>query len=357
MSEVSKNEVMGRIFGLDLLRVVAEFLIVIGHYMVWVGFARGIPHHDLFLIPAAVGLEAFFVMSGYLIGNILLGISERGISFSRWRTFVIRRLLRVYPPYFAWFILLLTVSSPESVGDAHPFEYLLFIQNFIAPMPQSDWFSVSWSLSVEFWFYIFFSICSLVAYKIKGRPAFLAITFLFILLPMALRALVSHELNWDVQIRKVVVYQLDGIAYGVLAAYLLRRWPALFQYRIPLAWTGGGLVLLTAVWWLYSEGKFNVDSYVNKIMLLSGLLIGISFIFPYLIRLDCNNQKIKRIMAWFSDSSYAVYLVHLTVCEWFVFILLKSPSAFMFLSVFTSLAISAVSLHLIERPILARRPR
>src|SRR5690606_2818512 len=111
------------------------------------------------LVIGAIGLEFFFVMSGFLIGGMLLDITNRGVSVSRWAEFTIRRMLRVLPPYLVWLLVLWVFYPPEHQFSI--FSFLTFTQNLAWASVGGQWFDVSWSLSVEFWFYIGFGSLSL----------------------------------------------------------------------------------------------------------------------------------------------------------------------------------------------------
>lgn len=349
----------GRYFGLDALRVVSEIFVILAHFGVWISFAAGAKTFDYLLIIGVAGLEAFFVMSGFLIGGMLINIIQREVTLKAWWTFIVRRFLRVYPPYVVWLILLSLFTLPAAFNSYDLLQYFVFMQNFAWRMPPSDWFSISWSLSIEFWFYVSFGTLALIAARIKSLNGFLFVTLIYIFAPVIARCFVPDDISWDFNIRKVTIYQFDGIAYGVLAALWLRVNPKIYNVQTPLFYAGLMLILLTFTWWLTSEkGTFDVSIPFNRVFILNGYLLGITLMLPYLLNVQCSNHRVVRITEWLSDSSYAVYLVHLTVAGWFSFLLVNSqPVLFLLAAVSTSLVLGGISLHLIERPILSRRPR
>jgi len=102
--------------GLDVVRAVAIFLVLVGHcgafFAAWYGVA--------FLWQLAVGgfygVELFFVLSGLLIGRILIGILDAGPTWRAWRVFMTRRWMRTLPVYFLWLAVLALVWPPPDRG-------------------------------------------------------------------------------------------------------------------------------------------------------------------------------------------------------------------------------------------------
>lgn len=351
-------QLKGRNFGLDLFRVLAEFSILSAHFLMWVAYAEKIKHMDFMLIIGTIGLEFFFVMSGFLIGGMLLDITERGVTIARWKEFTVRRLLRVMPPYLVWLGVLWVFFPPEDELRVNILYFLTFTQNFAWASLGGQWFDVSWSLSVEFWFYICFGILSLFAFRYAGKFGFITAILLFIVFPLLGRVAFHHMENWDSSIRKVVVFQLDAIAYGVLLAYVLRRYAWLLECRKSLAICGTVILFSTVLWWWGSESQFNVQLSFNKTFILNFILLGLVLVFPWVLHIRCENMRFVMAIEWLSDSSYAVYLVHLTVAGWCVSLLAnKQPVLFIMAATLVSLLLGGISLYCIERPILGRRAK
>lgn len=344
----------GRNFGLDLFRVLAEFSVLIAHFMMWVAYVYPVENVQFLLVIGAVGLEFFFVMSGFLIGGMLLDITARGVSISRWGEFTTRRMLRVLPPYLVWLMVLWVFYPPEQQFSI--FSFMTFTQNLAWASVGGQWFDVSWSLSVEFWFYIGFGSLSLLAFRCAGRAGFMSVLALFLIMPLIAR-LAFHDVgSWDASIRKVVVFQLDAVAYGVLLAYALRRFTWIFALRNHLALAGALIILGALSWWWMSERQFDVELVFNKIFILNIILLGLCLVFPWVLHVRCERKRIVRIVSWLSDTSYAVYLVHLTVAGWCAwFLKVQQPVLFVLFAVGGSLVLGGVSWHFIEKPILSRR--
>ena len=155
--------VQGRMPALDGLRAFAV-LSVLWHNAVWAGGSwqtTGIFTHGLKgLVNAGwVGVQLFFVLSGFLITGILL--DEKGAP-QQIRNFYARRVLRIFPLYYCTLFLLFVIfpaagwfSSALGVAGANQIWYWTFLSNWSIPIiggPGS--LSHFWSLAVEEQFYL-----------------------------------------------------------------------------------------------------------------------------------------------------------------------------------------------------------
>ncbi|RYY95852.1 MAG: acyltransferase, partial [Chitinophagaceae bacterium] len=88
------------VFGLDLMRAIAILLVLVAHsHFFWPGSYRA--QQWFFGATAFWGVELFFVLSGFLIGRILLRLFDKAhVSAASIRVFWIRRWLRTLPNYY-----------------------------------------------------------------------------------------------------------------------------------------------------------------------------------------------------------------------------------------------------------------
>jgi peptidoglycan/LPS O-acetylase OafA/YrhL len=149
-----------RIFGLDLLRTGAIFCVVYGHgYYLIEGTSLGnlIPK-EIYNLPVFDGVSIFFVLSGFLIGRILLRtVLKENFNGRMLIEFWIRRWFRTLPNYFFILSILVIysfifVNQPLEDQPVHLYRYFSFTQNLTSPHP--NFFPEAWSLSVEEWFYL-----------------------------------------------------------------------------------------------------------------------------------------------------------------------------------------------------------
>jgi peptidoglycan/LPS O-acetylase OafA/YrhL len=158
----------GRISELDGLRGLAILLVFVAHYLGGAGHIQLAPWlRHIFAATNAgwSGVDLFFVLSGFLIGGILIDARDSPHYF---RAFYMRRVYRILPIYYLWILLYAGIVSLAILGGPNPFSLssrdllqipyqLLFLQNLqftLFPF-QFAWFVVTWSLAVEEQFYIF----------------------------------------------------------------------------------------------------------------------------------------------------------------------------------------------------------
>lgn len=247
----------GRLHGLDTLRAAA---------ILWV-----MPYHLNSHFPEALqgacrfgwmGVDLFFVLSGYLITSQMLRAYEREGHIRPW-AFYTRRAYRILPAYL--FILLLYVLWPawrESPGLQAPWQFWTFTENFLIDYEHNQAFSHAWSLCVEEHFYL---VLPLVATLLLRRPAAwktCGALGIVLLAGFCLRAYVLvHWLQavgpdddrFGVLFIEKMYYptytRLDGLLAGVALALALRyrsRWcDALLQHGHGLFCLGTALLLFS----------------------------------------------------------------------------------------------------------------
>jgi len=157
-----ENKAVFRLPGLDTLRAAAIILVLANHYMVVVsgkntfGFVTNV---------GWAGVDLFFVLSGYLIGNQILSPIALNQNFSL-KKFYMKRLLRTLPNYY--FILAIYFIFPQELGGketASIWHFLTFTQNF--GLRPGETFTHSWSLCIEEQFYIILPATALLIASFK----------------------------------------------------------------------------------------------------------------------------------------------------------------------------------------------
>lgn len=158
-----------RLHGLDALRAAAILLVFAYHYQV---FVTGQPTFGWLSEIGWAGVDLFFVLSGYLIANQLMGGVRRGEQLSLPR-FYGRRLLRTLPNFYV--VLALYWLFPHLLGGREPpplWRFLTFTQN-IALTPGTA-FSHAWSLCIEEQFYLALPAALLLGAALKRHRRALA---------------------------------------------------------------------------------------------------------------------------------------------------------------------------------------
>ncbi|MFA6236627.1 MAG: acyltransferase [Bacteriovorax sp.] len=148
---------------LDFLRFWAIALVFLTHVRQHFVFDSGIPswlsEHPI-LVGGWVGVDIFFVLSGFLIGGQLWKEfqSEGKINY---KNFIIKRSLRIWPLFYSVLIIFLIIRGPFDQNWAYSDFY--FLSNYI----KEGGIKGSWSLSVEEQFYILMPLLFLVLSKLK----------------------------------------------------------------------------------------------------------------------------------------------------------------------------------------------
>lgn len=149
---------------LDSYRFIAVFLVILFHWL---------PGYFADVELGKIGVDMFFVLSGFLITENLLiqKLTLNGVKDSPtvFKNFYARRSLRIFPIYYLVILLFFFVGG--NVITDHPFWFIFYVQNYLFIKLQSwpGMFSHLWSLAVEEQFYLFWpTVILLIPYKYLG---------------------------------------------------------------------------------------------------------------------------------------------------------------------------------------------
>ncbi|GAA4465784.1 acyltransferase [Nibrella saemangeumensis] len=325
-----------RVFGLDLLRAIAILIVVEAHSTMAFG-SYFEPSFFRFFIPN--GVELFFVLSGFLIGGILIRLFEKHqqINGSIILNFWTRRWFRTLPNYYfvlggiviisllrAWRSgLQHTLPPKETLG-----RYFFFLQNFNQPMP--GFFGESWSLAIEEWSYLVLPVLLFLCYRLLPaswpRQRIVLTTILLVILGTNLyRFIIARQVpiaEGEINIYWMVLTRLDAIAYGVLVAYLRHYYPAFWRDRVRQRWLLGLGIICTLLvtftaspyvlgyyfnWGIYPDYVFYKRTFCFP---LTGLSMGM--LLPYLDNWRQSRGWFAKGVTHISLISYSMYLLNLT---------------------------------------------
>lgn len=362
--EHAENRGLGqRSAGLDLLRAAAILMVLLSHCSdMFAGFF-GASAPAALSASGFLGVELFFVLSGFLIGRLLFEILADGVSFRAWRVFMLRRWMRTLPLYYTVLFLLAWLWAPRfwEPGTAALWHdlpwYAGLVQNLAWPM-MDGWFGVSWSLTIEEWFYLLFSLCLMgFAAHTDGRYSPWWVIGLFLTIPLIVRLAVGHWTGGPITVSKIALLRLDSIAYGVALALLERQSSRLFQY--PRLAAAIGLVLLGLAW-RETISDWHLIAPAAFLPLFPPLLsVGFALWFPLALCLPHGHGIAIWMVRRLSTLSYSLYLTHLTILEMFGYMVqlhrISPPSAVVG-SLGTILCVSWLTWRVIEQPFMALRP-
>jgi peptidoglycan/LPS O-acetylase OafA/YrhL len=342
--------------GLDVLRALAILLVLFSHGALLIqnavdpgGQGLGVSVGAAWWPCSILGVELFFVLSGFLIGGILLRIEAEGATARAAGIFLVRRWMRTVPLY-ALTLAMLSLAPMLDTAPHRLLPYLTMTQNLAAPFA-GQWFAPSWSLTIEEWSYLVFP---LLAYGVlrwtRHGVAWAAVAL--IVLGFTMRIAHAHGgADWDAVIRRLGVCRADAIAYGVLLAAWLRRGGDRAR-RTMRRWAPAGLVVLAAAVWGLPK-PFAGTSFYEDVFALPALAVAMCLCLPGVL-----GWRLPGVVAapvrFVARVSYAAYL-----CHWPVLTLVRHWPAQLAAPVFfgATFGLAALLSWAIERPVMRLRPR
>jgi peptidoglycan/LPS O-acetylase OafA/YrhL len=258
-----------------------------------------------------IGVDLFFVLSGFLVSGLLFR-EYRATHQIRPGRFLLRRGLKIYPQFYFFIGLMLVVSylrgAPPQMKQV--FAELAFIQNY-AP---GTW-GHTWSLGVEEHFYLLLTFVMVALARTGGTnpfhrlPVWIAAGCGLILAMRVMTWMLSPEITGY---RNVFPSHLriDSLLVGVLVGYFYSfcgpqsaAWMKRFGGWVPPV----SIALLAPVTFLRREDPFMVTVGFSLVSLAFGLLL-LSVLYP--AKVASAPKRAGRAMAWLGQHSYAFYLWH-----------------------------------------------
>jgi peptidoglycan/LPS O-acetylase OafA/YrhL len=371
-----------RIPELDGLRGLAILLVIICHYIANpshppLGFVAD--HLITILDLGWSGVDLFFVLSGFLIGGILLGSRN---SPNYFRTFYLRRAHRILPVYYSWIFLYLllvgicvysslkpVIMTPPGIALASPDlavvpKYFLFVQNILYwPRPfEWQWFIVTWSLAVEEQFYL---IAPPLIRWVSQRILLVILCLTVVAAPLLRYVSFVYFPRLDHFSQFAMPCRADALSLGILAAIawrsnivrsFLQRNPGFLQRTtIYLA-----VCILALLWWLVRPP--NVVTVTAGYSFLAFFYV--SLLLLVLSQKDSFLARCMRIslLRRLGGISYCVYIIHLTINELgHRFLMHQEPDlshwqgiVITCAALVLSLTIASVSWKFFEKPLISR---
>lgn len=314
-----QDEKGARLLVLDGLRAIAICLVLVHHY------TQGMPRSgsiDRIFYDIAnscwIGVDLFFVLSGFLITGILY--DAKG-SPSYFRTFYIRRSLRIFPIYYVMLLVVLVILPALGLGIVNSFTlnhaqwFWLYGSNYLTALVEWPDTAVAhlWSLAIEEHFYLLWPVIVFFTSKkqlLIGGTALLA-GALFLRYHAATQGYSSTATY------VMTHYRIDTLVMGGLLA-LSWRTPAL---RTMLARYAGKAAVLSLVLLVVTAGFTKGPGldwrYWSPVQQAAGYtIIGLLFTAVHILCLQlATGSLFYRILTcapaiWLGRLSYGMYLFH-----------------------------------------------
>lgn len=294
-----------------------------------------------------MGVDLFFVLSGFLITGILL--DTKG-SEGYFKNFYARRCLRIWPLYYSLIFFMFVVVPLLRPSEANTvFEksspwwaYPLFVQNFLIPRPTNATgpLAVTWSLAIEEQFYLIWPW--VVRYSSTAQLRRIAISV--ICLSPALRLYLSFH---DIDLYTNVFCRLDGLMAGGLLALVVRADNFSPSKFIQLAW----ISLAIAAPFAFATEALNARWIVFSLTTVASA----SFVYLALFSPQKSLQRAltNRFLVYTGTISYGLYLLHKIPFDLArTFRLDRNPFLVVSILLVACYATAALSWNLLEKPFL-----
>ena len=327
---------------LDGLRGFASCIVVFYHCSIFMGYysryAADAEQYEWIVRLTNgfwTGIDIFFVLSGFLIGRMLmLDLVRKGRLY--YTAFILRRSFRIFPAYYLVISISLFVIAPLGIpvfnflygtGDWNEllnssWANYFYLVNYVRPGNEPSILSWAWSLCVEEHFYLILPPVLWLLFRCKSSRVRLPGLVALVLLPFLGRA-VQYAINPSLQLLEGFYYyshnRFDEIFIGVLIAYFyVNHYDCLRANCERLGgWIlgGAGLAGVGLVWiygGLQKEGMFVVVFQFFVMAASTGLIL--------LNGLFLNNQLTRFFShpLWYplARISYGTYLVHPFILFW-----------------------------------------
>lgn len=310
-----------RIFGLDLVRASAIMMVVFSHiyYLIDSSNAFFISLSGLF---GFFGVELFFVLSGFLIGTILLK-KYRSETFSTSTIFIFlkRRWFRTLPTYYLVLVLNMLIAIALGYEIDGWASYFVFFQNFIDY--KINFFTESWSLSVEEWTYLLipFVLLSTRNFFKKNKKYSFIITVVFLILFfhvmryfVYLENAFSDTSTWNTSLKSVTIYRMDAILFGFVLAWLHFFYQQfMFKYKTYLFIISAHLFVFQFV--IMNNLGFDIIAtpLYYKVFYFTFTSITIFLALPFFIFWRTSKALYSKPIEFISKISYSMYLLHYSI--------------------------------------------
>lgn len=352
---------------LDGLRGLAIILVVTLHYFVFVAqpetlLMKGLV--QLFQLSWS-GVDLFFVLSGFLIGSVLLDARN---SPSYFRTFYGRRFFRIIPLYAIWLALFAIgvyivgdskgPTTPEhlkfnfNTNNVPLWSYALFLQTFFMSFHNtfgSAWMGVTWSLAVEEQFYLLLPLLV----RVLSRKSLTRIACGMIVVAPLLRISLQSYNNARIAAYTLLPCRTDALGCGLMVALAMgneRIWSAIRDHRKYVLAAFVVLSVGLVKWTLF-------DSWTMTKM------IGFTWIAAFytcllLLVLSAPGQTLsllfrKQSLVWMGTIAYPIYLFHSGILYLLHYFFASSPTICVVgVSLALVLLFASASWHVIESPLI-----
>jgi peptidoglycan/LPS O-acetylase OafA/YrhL len=317
--------VKARSQALDILRAVAVFLVLLRHAHIYSDPTIQVTRLAAFFSRGGwIGVDLFFVLSGFLIAQLLFK-EHKKFGHISYRTFLIRRGFKIYPPYYGMMLattLVLWSWNTIRFGQESLWllPWLFYVQNYV-DTPLTFIWGHTWSLAVEEQFYFLLPLLLILLTKTetaKDDPfRLIPAIFVFVGLACLLVRIINRATPFNGMMHLTPFHiRVDSLFCGVFVSYLyhycaLTLFDAVKRFRYLLMCTGIALVLPAFLFDISNSPFIYTFGYTF-------LYIGNALIMMTAIVSDGRGTNfLANIVAYIGSRSYSIYLWHFPLA-WFM---------------------------------------
>ncbi len=262
-----------------------------------------------------LGVDMFFVISGFLITGILIEDFRKPI---RIRRFFCRRAFKIIPQYVVVIMASFWVHDKflglQPINKVSMLSYFLFFQNYI-PAPKG--MGHLWSMAVEIHFYLLYAVLVKTIFFFVPEGKRRHFILLIILFAIVVLGNIMHSFyfkaanfNYDVSSMAYTYVSFDGLIFGCILKLLEKKFiaePISKKMFIDVFCLMGGLLYILFIWEFHRVGSNRFTHYFRylaPVLLIISSLKGCRLV---------NRIVSNPFFIWIGKKSYGIYLWHLIV--------------------------------------------
>lgn len=273
------------------------------------------------------GMDLFFILSGFLIGSILLRSVETA-GFINVRRFYLRRAFRTFPAYYVVLTLLWLVFGMNASQKHHLWLEYFYLSNY-APVHRDDLVMLwGWSLSLEEQFYLCVPLLFFGLSRLRNDAGRLLLLGTFWVSALVVRLVLFYKHHeWSGADVYDHLYfrthtRFDTLVCGIMLAYVQQRWGKRIRDWLvaPSARAILTLPSLACLWLLMNPWLFGDQALLLMRVFSWGTLTSLMYFGWVLVLLNGGDGWVQRALSapfWRRAATlgYGVYLLHIPLCD------------------------------------------
>ncbi|WP_430813434.1 acyltransferase family protein [Carboxylicivirga sp. RSCT41] len=287
---------MNKLNQLQALRGIAAMLVCCFHAKDYINFQ--FPIGDILFGNGTIGVQIFFILSGFIMVYTTKTYDYNN-KFKNFRTFMLKRIIRVVPLYFALTIVWLVLVNRSILFINNENLYPILKALLFIPSEQEPPLYVGWTLNYEMFFYLIFGV-SLMFGKIRYAMIYGIILSLVFIIPQfstvdfTLSASPEYFSNpyFNMATNDLLLYFLSGVFIGNIYDKI--------KISNAIVWL---MFIISIIAFLLHY--FNLLEFLQTKLLICSMLI-----FSVILMDVKLNLKSSSFLSYLGDISYSIYLIH-----------------------------------------------